>query len=320
MKLALAALCSLALAASAQPIFPAPAEEDAAHHTHEPQLFVESTAAGGPEQLWVALGRAPDRVAISWLTNATGAQSLVRWGLASGALGKSVSGAAGKPFVCGAYTSGAVHTVNVSGLPLATRIFYTVGDDATGVSSERSFVTSPGAGASYPYVFGVMGDPGQTINSNSTFNHLAANPAIGSVFITGDLSYADGDMPRWDSWGRLIDPLASTVPTMVASGNHGEPRRPSPFACRARLLDFPRRLTAPLRRTPPTYRCRRRNAATPHRRNAPLSCRARRPLPVHGLQRALRQHALDDARRAALLQLRGGGRARHHPRELLCVL
>jgi hypothetical protein len=29
-------------------------------------------------------------------------------------------------------------------------------------------------------------------------------------------------MPRWDSFGRLIDPLASTVPTMVASGNHGE--------------------------------------------------------------------------------------------------
>ena len=269
--LALAALCSLALAASAQPILPAPAEEDAAHHTHEPQLFVESTAAGGPEQLWVALGRAPDRVAISWLTNATGAQSLVRWGLASGALGKSVTGAAGKPFVCGAYTSGAVHTVNVSGLPLATRIFYTVGDDATGVSSERSFVTSPGAGASYPYTFGVVGDPGQTSNSNATFNHLAANPAIGSVFITGDLSYADGDMPRWDSWGRLIDPLASTVPTMVASGNHGEPLgRPSHFARRARSLVFPRRLPVPLERTPPSHRRhrrrrnrRRRNAATP---------------------------------------------------------
>jgi hypothetical protein len=218
--LALAALCSLALAASAQPILPAPAEEDAAHHTHEPQLFVESTAAGGPEQLWVALGATPDAVALSWLTNATGAQSLVRWGLASGALANKATGAAGKPFVCGSYTSGAVHIVNVSGLPLATRIFYTVGDDATGVSSERSFVTSPGARASYPYVFGIMGDPGQTNNSNATFNHLASNPQINSVFIPGDLSYADSDMPRWDSWGRLVDPLASTIPTMVASGNH----------------------------------------------------------------------------------------------------
>jgi hypothetical protein len=215
------ALC-LVVAASAQPLLPAALEEQG-HEQHDPQLFVESTAAGGPEQLWVALGATPDAVALSWLTNATGAQSLVRWGLASGALTNKATGAAGKPFVCGSYTSGAVHIVNVSGLPLATRIFYTVGDDATGVSSERSFVTSPGARASYPYVFGITGDPGQTNNSNATFNHLAANPQINSVFIPGDLSYADSDMPRWDSWGRLVDPLASTIPTMVASGNHGEP-------------------------------------------------------------------------------------------------
>ena len=219
MAFALAALCSLALAASAQPLLPALAESGHLHE-HEPQLFVESSAGGGPEQLWVALGSTPDSVAISWLTNATGATSLVRWGLASGALGNSVTGAAGRSFNCLSYTSGAIHIVNLTSLPLATRIFYAVGDDATGVSSERSFVTSPGAKASYPYVFGVMGDPGQTANSNATFYHLAANPAIGSVFITGDLSYADGDMPRWDSFGRLVDPLASSVPTMVASGNH----------------------------------------------------------------------------------------------------
>ena len=215
MALTLAALCSLALAATAQPLLPALEEHE---QPHDPQLFVESTAAGGPEQLWVALGAKPDSVAISWLTNNTGAQSLVRWGLASGALGNQATGAAGKPFVCGSYTSGAVHIVNVSGLPLATRIYYTVGDDATGVSSERSFVSSPGASASYPYTFGIMGDPGQTINSNATFSHLAANPNINSIFIPGDLSYADSDMPRWDSWGRLVDPLASTVPSMVASG------------------------------------------------------------------------------------------------------
>ena len=272
--LALAALCSLALAASAQPILPAPAEEDAAHHTHEPQLFVESTAAGGPEQLWVALGRAPDRVAISWLTNATGAQSLVRWGLASGALGKSVTGAAGKPFVCGAYTSGAVHTVNVSGLPLATRIFYTVGDDATGVSSERSFVTSPGARASYPYVFGIMGDPGQTNNSNATFNHLASNPQINSVFIPGDLSYADSDMPRWDSWGRLVDPLASTIPTMVASGNHGEPPARA-LAAHTRSPDAPPPFSPVLRR-PPLLQRSTEPASTQPTRRATRTCPRRR--------------------------------------------
>ena len=226
MALSLAAALGAALAAvaHAQPIMSAEVGESlhAMGHDHGEQLFVESTANGGPEQLFVALGATPDAISFSWLTNATGATSLVRWGLSSGALTNSVTGAPGKSFTCGAYTSGAVHTVNATGLPLATRIFYTVGDDATGVSSERSFTTSPGAGASYPYTFGVMGDPGQTNNSNATFWHIAGNPGINSVFIPGDLSYADSDMPRWDSFGRLIDPLASTVPTMVASGNHGE--------------------------------------------------------------------------------------------------
>ena len=216
-----AAVCgALALAArsSAQPLLPPPALAEEGRHAHGPQLFVESVAGGGPEQLWVALGRAPDSVAVSWLTNSSGAQSVVRWSLKSGDPSPNVaSGPAGKSFVCGAYTSGAVHIVNLTGLPLATRIFYSVGDAATGASSERSFVTSPGAGPSYPYVFGVMGDPGQTANSNATFSHLAASPQINSVFIPGDLSYADGDMPRWDSWGRLIEPLASAVPVMVVS-------------------------------------------------------------------------------------------------------
>jgi len=198
MAMSLAALCALSLAAvtSGQAILPTNMVEE--HDHHEGQLFVESTANGGPEQLLVALGGVPSGVTISWLTNATGATSLVRWGTASGSRPNSVTGPAGKPFTCIAYTSGAVHVVNVTGLPLNTRIYYVVGDDATGVSSERSFVTSPGATAAYPYVFGVMGDPGQTANSNATFNHLAANPLIQSVFITGDLSYADGDMPRWE--------------------------------------------------------------------------------------------------------------------------
>ena len=38
--------------------------------------------------------------------------------------------------------------------------------------------------------------------------------------IVGDMSYADGGAERWDSWGRMMEPLASRLPIMVLPGNH----------------------------------------------------------------------------------------------------
>ena len=42
------------------------------------------------------------------------------------------------------------------------------------------------------------------------------------AFYAGDLSYADGYQPRWDSFGRLIEPSAARVPWQVIEGNHEE--------------------------------------------------------------------------------------------------
>ena len=40
--------------------------------------------------------------------------------------------------------------------------------------------------------------------------------------IVGDLSYADSDQPRWDSWANLISNMSSQLPTMTQVGNHEE--------------------------------------------------------------------------------------------------
>lgn len=40
------------------------------------------------------------------------------------------------------------------------------------------------------------------------------------LLLPGDLSYADYDQPLWDSFGRLVEPLASQRPWMVTQGNH----------------------------------------------------------------------------------------------------
>ena len=41
-----------------------------------------------------------------------------------------------------------------------------------------------------------------------------------AVLHTGDVSYADGYQPRWDSFGRMFSPVASSVAVMVAGGDH----------------------------------------------------------------------------------------------------
>lgn len=64
-----------------------------------------------------------------------------------------------------------------------------------------------------------MGDLGQTENSAQTLDHLTASDPE-SVINVGDLSYADGYQPRWDTWGRLIAPHTSRFAWAVIEGNH----------------------------------------------------------------------------------------------------
>lgn len=40
------------------------------------------------------------------------------------------------------------------------------------------------------------------------------------LLLPGDLSYADYIQSRWDSYGRLVEPLASSRPWLVTEGNH----------------------------------------------------------------------------------------------------
>lgn len=71
----------------------------------------------------------------------------------------------------------------------------------------------------YPYMIGLIGDSGQTLVSVASFNALISmNPEY--VLFTGDLSYADGFYPLWDTFANLIEPLASKVPILTVGGNH----------------------------------------------------------------------------------------------------
>ncbi|KAF0898863.1 hypothetical protein E2562_011925 [Oryza meyeriana var. granulata] len=146
------------------------------------------------------------------------------------------------------YTSGVIHHVRLRGLRPATRYYYRCGDSSihggAGLSGELSFETLPSAAPdAYPRRVAVVGDLGLTGNSTSTVEHLARNdPSL--VVMVGDMTYAnqyrttggrgvpcfscsfpdaplrESYQPRWDGWGRFMEPFTSRIPMMVIEGNH----------------------------------------------------------------------------------------------------
>ncbi|CAA7027934.1 unnamed protein product [Microthlaspi erraticum] len=143
------------------------------------------------------------------------------------------------------YTSGIIHHVLIDGLEPATKYYYKCGDSSVpAMSEEISFETLPlPSKDSYPHRIGFVGDLGLTSNTTTTIDHLMDNdPSL--VVIVGDLTYAnqyrttggkgascfscsfpdapirETYQPRWDAWGRFMEPLTSKVPTMVIEGNH----------------------------------------------------------------------------------------------------
>lgn len=143
------------------------------------------------------------------------------------------------------YTSGIIHHVRLEGLKSATTYYFKCGDSSVpAMSDEYSFKTMPSPSPNaYPTRIAVIGDLGLTSNSSTTIDHVIKNdPAL--VLMVGDLTYANQYLttggqgascfscsfpnapiretyqPRWDGWGRFMEPLTSRVPMMVIEGNH----------------------------------------------------------------------------------------------------
>jgi hypothetical protein len=155
------------------------------------------------------------------------------------------------------YQSPFIRLARLSGLKPGETYRYRLPGDPPGASggaaarSARAFVALPAPGSTpkkndggiernRPLVFAVIGDTGQTEVTHALFERLGklvgssdAAAAAGAddadaahdlkidlLLHTGDLSYADGYPPRWDTFGRLSEPLLSGVPMLVTPGNH----------------------------------------------------------------------------------------------------
>lgn len=144
-------------------------------------------------------------------------------------------------YQAGSYVSGFFHHVLVPDLELFVTYSYRCGSDGGGFSQEHEFVALGSSledaqrvlGENYVSTLVMIGDLGQTDWSRQTVQRAMESTWPHSHgIIVGDLSYADSaavpnrgplwpdSQARWDTWGEMVEPYASTRALMVLPGNH----------------------------------------------------------------------------------------------------
>ncbi|XP_074268874.1 putative purple acid phosphatase 20 [Silene latifolia] len=163
-----------------------------------------------PQQVHVSMVGS-DRMRVSWITKDE-TPSKVEYGTSSGVYGSSAEGSASN-YRYVTYKSGQIHETVIGPLKPNTTYYYRCSGDS---SREFSLKTTP---SQLPIKFVVVGDLGQTEWTKSTLDHISKSD-YDMLLLPGDLSYADSWQPKWDSFGRMVEPLASQRPWMVTQGNH----------------------------------------------------------------------------------------------------
>ncbi|CAL5332207.1 unnamed protein product [Camellia sinensis] len=176
-----------------------------------------------PQQVHITQGDYEGRgVIISWITpDEPGSNTVVYW--AENTELKNCADGIVVTYKYFDYTSGFIHHCTIKDLEFDTKYYYEVGIGNT--TRQFWFITPPKVGPDVPYTFGLIGDLGQTYDSNTTLTHYELNPAKGQALLfVGDLSYADDypfhDNNRWDTWGRFIERNAAHQPWIWTAGNH----------------------------------------------------------------------------------------------------
>lgn len=210
-----------------------------------------------PQQVHITQGdHVGKAVIVSWVTaNEPGSKKVIYW--SENSEHKEEANSKVNTYKFYNYTSGYIHHCTIRNLEFNTKYYYVVGVGHT----ERKFwfTTPPAVGPDVPYTFGLIGDLGQSYDSNTTLTHYEKNPTKGqAVLFVGDLSYADNytnhDNVRWDTWGRFVERSVAYQPWIWTAGNHeidfapeiGETKPFKPFTHRYHVPYRASKSTAPL--------------------------------------------------------------------------
>ncbi|CAL9187487.1 unnamed protein product [Musa hybrid cultivar] len=163
-----------------------------------------------PQQVHISLA-GTQHMRITWVSDDEFSRSIVEYGTSPGEYTSSSQGeSAFYKYLL--YSSGKINHVVIGPLESSTTYFYRCG----GQGPEFQFMTPP---SEFPVTFSVVGDLGQTGWTKSTLDHIS-QCKYDVHLLPGDLSYADYQQHLWDSFGALVQPLASSRPWMVTEGNH----------------------------------------------------------------------------------------------------
>ncbi|XP_010276060.1 PREDICTED: purple acid phosphatase 18 isoform X1 [Nelumbo nucifera] len=163
-----------------------------------------------PQQVHISLA-GEKQMRITWITDDNNSPSLVEYGTSSGEYNCASQGES-TSYSYLFYSSGKIHHTVIGPLEDNTVYFYRCG----GQGPEFQLKTPP---SQFPLAFAVAGDLGQTGWTSSTLHHIG-QCKYDIHLLPGDLSYADYLQHQWDTFGELLQPLASARPWMVTQGNH----------------------------------------------------------------------------------------------------
>eukprot|EP00250_Pteridium_aquilinum_P008868 c18272_g2_i1 orf=32-1561(+) len=183
---------------------------------HVPEGF------NAPQQVHITQGDYDGRaMIISWVTPSSSVPNVISYGLANGVSQLESVDASVTTYKFANYKSGFIHHCLIQGLMHDTNYTYKIGEGAQ--AREFWFITPPKPGPDVAHTFGVIGDLGQTYDSQRTLQHYMKSNGQ-TVLYVGDLSYADNypfdDGERWDTWGRFVEPSTAYQPWIWTAGNH----------------------------------------------------------------------------------------------------
>ena len=123
------------------------------------------------------------------------------------------------------YVSMWQHHARLTGVEPGTTLVYAAYTGAGGREGAPVEVAVPPRASAYGgdpaqgFTLGVVGDLGQTEHSATTVEHLMRCDHA-AVLLVGDLSYADKENTRWDSWRDFVQPYFDHEPLLSLPGNH----------------------------------------------------------------------------------------------------
>lgn len=185
-------------------------------------VFRPPPGHNAPQQVHITQGNHDGTaMIISWVTTSEPGSSTVVYGTSEDSLNYTANGKHTQ-YTFYNYTSGYIHHCTIKNLEFDTKYYYAVGVGQT--VRKFWFMTPPKSGPDVPYTFGLIGDLGQSFDSNVTLAHYESNSKAQAVLFVGDLSYADNypyhDNVRWDTWARFVERNVAYQPWVWTAGNH----------------------------------------------------------------------------------------------------